>query len=85
MTSDQRLVSERFPRSSQYHPDWVLAKGEGERSRVDAFPYFGTDDGRYLGYVRLVGRRHGQARLADHIVSLPAQYTRNPLLRSEKS
>src|SRR5262245_34092163 len=25
MTSDNRLVSERFPRSSNYHPDWVIA------------------------------------------------------------
>ena len=29
MTSDNRLVSERFPRSSQYHPDWVLANASG--------------------------------------------------------
>ena len=24
MNSDQRLLSDRFPRSSQYHPDWVM-------------------------------------------------------------
>ena len=29
MTPDQRLVSERFPRSSQYHPEWVLANISG--------------------------------------------------------
>jgi cyclopropane fatty-acyl-phospholipid synthase-like methyltransferase len=29
MTSDQRLVSERFPRSSKYHQDWVLANASG--------------------------------------------------------
>ena len=29
MTHDTRLVSERFPRSSQYHPDWVLANASG--------------------------------------------------------
>ncbi len=29
MTSDQRVVSEHFPRSSQYHPDWVLANASG--------------------------------------------------------
>jgi cyclopropane fatty-acyl-phospholipid synthase-like methyltransferase len=27
MTLDQRLVSERFPRSSNYPPDWVSASG----------------------------------------------------------
>jgi len=43
-----------------------------------------ADRGSYLGYVRVVGRRQGQVKLADDIVSLPAQYTKKPLLRSEK-
>ena len=29
MASDQRFVSERFPRSSEYHPEWVLAGVSG--------------------------------------------------------
>src|ERR1700676_3704056 len=29
MESDVRLVSERFPRSSRYHPEWVLANASG--------------------------------------------------------
>jgi cyclopropane fatty-acyl-phospholipid synthase-like methyltransferase len=29
VTSDQRLVSTLFPRSSQYHPDWVVASASG--------------------------------------------------------
>ena len=29
MTHDTRLVSERFPRSTRYHPDWVLANASG--------------------------------------------------------
>ena len=29
VTSDQRFVSERFPRSSQYHPEWVMASISG--------------------------------------------------------
>jgi len=29
MTTDDRLMSERFPRSSQYHPEWVLANASG--------------------------------------------------------
>ena len=29
MTPDNRLVSARFPRSSQYHPAWVLAHASG--------------------------------------------------------
>ena len=29
MASDERLLSERFPRSSQYHPEWVVANASG--------------------------------------------------------
>src|SRR5262245_37019797 len=29
MTLDKRLVSERFPRSSKYHPEWVIASVSG--------------------------------------------------------
>ncbi len=29
MANDQRLVSERFPRASQYNPEWVIVNGMG--------------------------------------------------------
>src|SRR5918998_1788007 len=29
MASDDRLLSDRFPRSSRYHPDWVIRNGMG--------------------------------------------------------
>src|SRR5918997_725017 len=29
MTSDDRLLSDLFPRSSRYHPDWVIRNGMG--------------------------------------------------------
>ena len=29
MNLDKRLVSERFPRSSKYHPEWVIANASG--------------------------------------------------------
>ena len=29
MDFDRRLVSERFPRSSHYHPEWVIASASG--------------------------------------------------------
>src|SRR5215467_11902415 len=29
MLSDERLVSEQFPRASQYHPEWVFANASG--------------------------------------------------------
>ena len=29
MTSDRRLVSDRFPRSSKYHADWIMSSVSG--------------------------------------------------------
>ena len=29
MPADERLVSDQFPRASQYHPEWVLANASG--------------------------------------------------------
>jgi hypothetical protein len=40
-----------------------------------------NDAGRYLGYVRAVGRRRADAQLMEPVVSIPAQYTKKPLLR----
>ena len=34
MVSDQRLISERFPRSSKYHPDWVIGSASGGASAL---------------------------------------------------
>ena len=48
---------------------------ESEISTLEA------DGGDYLAYVRIAGRRRGEATLADHIVSVPAQYMKKPLLR----
>jgi cyclopropane fatty-acyl-phospholipid synthase-like methyltransferase len=48
-----------------------------------------ADAGRYLGYVRLVGRRRGDAKLEEYcwpdtVRSLPMQYTKQPLLRGQE-
>jgi hypothetical protein len=43
-----------------------------------------ADQGKYLGYVRLVGRRQGSVKLADHIENVATQYTEMPLLRSRQ-
>ncbi len=34
MTTDERLLSERFPRSSQYHPEGVLANASGSANSL---------------------------------------------------
>jgi SAM-dependent methyltransferase len=60
--------------------DWHKAVAPGNEAEIAALE---ADRGGYLGYVRLVGRRQSQAELTDPIVSLPAQYTKQPLLRPE--
>jgi SAM-dependent methyltransferase len=42
-----------------------------------------ADGGDNLAYVRLIGRRNPEARLEEPIVSIPKQYTKTPLLRSD--
>jgi hypothetical protein len=62
--------------------DWhkvIAADNESEIKALEA------DRGSYLGYVRLVGRRNRQTKLADQVASVPAQYMKAPLLRSEES
>jgi hypothetical protein len=48
-----------------------------------------ADAGRYLGYVRMVGRRQGQTQLEsycwpDTMRSAPIAYTKTPLLRNQE-
>jgi cyclopropane fatty-acyl-phospholipid synthase-like methyltransferase len=43
-----------------------------------------ADRGAYLGYVRVVARRRPDARLEDLIVSMPMQYEKQPLLRTDR-
>jgi len=42
-----------------------------------------ADRGEYLGYVRLAGRRRTNAVLPDQILSVPTQYIKKPVLRTE--
>ena len=72
--------ADTMPDGWQRWLDWhrvVAPDNEVEIKAIEA------DRGQYLGYVRVVGRRQREATLADPIVSLPAQYTKTPLLRSK--
>ena len=57
---------------------WIAPDNEAEIMALEA------DGGDYLGYVRLVGRRQREVELSEHIVSLPARYSKAPLLRPEE-
>ena len=73
-------LADALPKGWQLWLDWHRAVAPDNEVEMKALK---ADRGRYLGYVRLVGRRQGQAKLGDHIVSLPPQYTKKPLLRGE--
>jgi SAM-dependent methyltransferase len=67
--------------------DWQKAVAPGNAAEIQALE---ADGGRYLGYVRLVGRRRGQAKLEEYcwpdaLRSFPPQYTKKPLLRSQEA
>jgi len=73
-------VADTMPDGWQYWLDWHRAVAPDNELEIKAVD---DDHGRYLGYVRLAGRCRGETELADHIVSVPAQYTKKPLIRSE--
>ena len=73
-------LADTMPDGWQRWLDWHKVIAPDNEAEIKALE---ADRGDYLGYVRLVGRRQGQATLADHTVSLPAQYTKKPSLRSE--
>ena len=75
-------VADTMPDGWQRWLDWHRAIAPDNEAEIKALE---ADRGSYLGYVRVVGRRRGEAQLADHIVSVPTEYTRRPLLRDEES
>ncbi len=73
-------LADTMPDGWQLWLDWqrvVAPDNHVEMTAIEA------DRGSYLGYVRVVGRRDRQTKLEDDIVSIPAHYTKKPLLRSE--
>ncbi len=63
----------------KYWLDWHRAVAPDNHVEIKALE---ADQGRYLGYVRMVGRRRAEAVLSDPVMSVPAQYTEKPLLRN---
>ena len=57
---------------------WQLAVAPENLVEIQAVE---ADQGNWLGYMRVVGRRRAEAKLEEPITSLPAQYVARPLLR----
>ena len=74
-------VADSMPDGWKLWLQWHRVIAPDNESEIQALE---ADRGDYLGYVRLVGRRQGQTELADQIVSVPAQYTKRPLLRNQE-
>ena len=99
MTTDNRLLCDRFPRASGYNPEWVLAGVSGGANDLYLAKWLAEalelragmrvldlGCGRAISsaYVRAVGRRRAEVELFDPIISMPALYTKKPMLRPGK-
>jgi len=70
-------IADTMPDGWERWLDWHRAIAPDNREELQALE---TDRGRYLGYVRVVGRRRKDLELRDPIVSVPADYKKTPLL-----
>jgi hypothetical protein len=61
--------------------EWIKMVAPDNMTEIRALE---ADAGRHLGYVRAVGRRRGDAPLFDPLPSVPAHYTKKPLLPEGK-
>ena len=73
-------LADTMPEGWRLWLDWHRAVCPGNEPEIKALE---ADRGRYLGYVRLVGRRRSDAKLGDAFTSIPAQYVKKPLLRTD--
>lgn len=58
--------------------DWHRVIAPGNAAEIQALE---ADAGRYLGYVRVVGRRRAGVRLDEPVTSVPTEYARRPVVR----
>jgi ubiquinone/menaquinone biosynthesis C-methylase UbiE len=72
--------ADTMPDGWQLWLEWQRAVAPDNEVEIQAIE---ADRGSHLGYVRAVGRRRGQAELAEPVVSVQTQYTKKPLLRSK--
>jgi SAM-dependent methyltransferase len=73
-------LADTMPDGWQFWLQWHKTGWPNNTTEIQALE---ADQGRYFGYIRLVGRRQGQVSLDYPPPSIPAQYTKKPLLRSE--
>jgi SAM-dependent methyltransferase len=74
--------ADSLDRGWRFWLEWLRLIAPDNLAEIQALE---ADAGAYLGYVRLVGRRRADAQLSEPIVSVPTQYSRQPLLRASAS
>jgi cyclopropane fatty-acyl-phospholipid synthase-like methyltransferase len=74
-------LADTLPDGWQQWRDWLRAIAPDNEVEIRALE---ADRGRYLGYVRVAGRR-SQVKLDEPVVSIPPQYTKKPLLRDQEA
>ena len=70
--------AESMPDGWQVWLNWHRVIAPDNAAEIKALE---ADHGSHLGYIRVVGHRRSDAKVPDHIMSIPAQYTKKPLLR----
>ena len=71
-------VADTMPDGWQAWLDWQRTASPDNRVEIEAVD---ADCGRFLGYVRVVGRRRAEVSLDDPIAFVPVTYTTTPLRR----
>lgn len=74
-------TADTLPDGWRYWLDWLRSTAPDNTPEIAAVE---ADRGRWLGYVRLVGRRRANALLSEPITTVPTEYVRAPLLRGDQ-
>lgn len=72
------MLADAMPDGWRSWLEWQRAASPDNKTEIDAIE---ADQGRTLGYVRVIGQRRPDAKLEEPIVSVPAEYSARPLLR----
>ena len=74
-------VADSLPDGWRFWLDWLKLVAPTNEKEIRALE---ADAGRHFGYVRAVGRRRAEAQLFDPLMSLPVEYSKQPLLRDSE-
>ncbi len=72
-------IADTLPEGWRLWRDWHRVIAPDNTTEIQTLE---ADQGSYLGYVRVAGRRLPESQPSEQILSIPAQYTKKPLLRS---